>query len=171
MSKISKTALTMIAKEIKALESQKLVEREIFANARTQGDLSENNDYHDSKDRLNILDRRIAELTIIQNRSVVVSPPTNPEYVCFGTIVLLEDKNGKQCEYQIASDYESENYMNDKDSEDYVKSEKRVETISETSMIGKAVMSKKVGEVVKFTTLKGETREYRILKIRGAEEN
>lgn len=156
MSKISKVALDKIIEEIKYLEIQRETEKEVCANAKMQGDLSENNDYHDSKERLSFIDRRIAELRKILLESVVVVPPKNPEYVSFGTIVSLIDKNGKKTEYKIVSDYEAENEISE-----------NVQTISETSMIGKAMMSKKTGEVVRFITLRGEVKEYTISEIVG----
>jgi transcription elongation factor GreA len=160
MSKISRMALNKIFEEIKNLEVQREDEKEVCASAKMQGDLSENNDYHDSKERLSFIDRRIAELRRISMESVVVAPPLRPEYVSFGATVTLADNSGNKSAYKIVSDYEAENKNNE-----------RIQTISETSVIGKAMMSKKVGETIKFTTLRGESKEYKVLSILGAEED
>jgi transcription elongation factor GreA len=157
MSKITKDALDKIIEEIKNLEIQREDEKEVCANAKLQGDLSENNDYHDSKERLSFIDRRITELRKILLESIVVSAPKNPEYVSFGTIVSLIDSKGKKSKYKIVSDYESENEIG----------EEYIDTVSETSMIGKAMMSKKIGESVRFTTLLGTVKEYTIAEIFG----
>ena len=72
--KITKEGLESLKNELRVFVEEKrpkLVER--LANARAQGDLAENSDYHNAKDELEFMDGRIDELEHVIKNSVVVT--------------------------------------------------------------------------------------------------
>lgn len=80
------------------LEQLKSVERSIIAKvideARAQGDLKENAEYHAAKEKQGLMEARIAELTDVVGRAQVVEPSTFAHTrVSFGSTVQLTDQN------------------------------------------------------------------------------
>jgi len=76
---ITKEGLEELKKELEELKNVKrpeLVER--LSDARTQGDLTENSDYHSAKNDLEFLDGRISEIEyVFRNAQVVASSSKN----------------------------------------------------------------------------------------------
>ncbi len=71
---LTQKGLDALKKELDELMNVKrpsLVDR--LSNARSQGDLSENSDYQNSKEELEFLDGRIEELETVIKNAVVVS--------------------------------------------------------------------------------------------------
>ena len=82
----------------KELEQLKTHERgniaAIIDEARAQGDLKENAEYHAAKDQQGLMEARIAELTDVVGRAQVVDPCTLAhERVSFGSTVELSDQD------------------------------------------------------------------------------
>ncbi len=80
------------------LEQLKSVERGVIAQvideARAQGDLKENAEYHAAKEKQGLMEARIAELTDVVGRAQVVDPSTLAHTrVSFGSTVQLTDQN------------------------------------------------------------------------------
>ncbi|MCO4845021.1 MAG: transcription elongation factor GreA [Sulfurovum sp.] len=80
------------------LEQLKSVERGIIAQvideARAQGDLKENVEYHAAKEKQGLMEARIAELTDVVGRAQVVDPSTLAHVrVSFGSTIQLTDQN------------------------------------------------------------------------------
>jgi len=80
------------------LEQLKTVERGAIAliidEARAQGDLKENAEYHAAKDEQGLMEARIIELTDVIGRAQVVEPSTLAhDRVSFGSRVELTDQN------------------------------------------------------------------------------
>ncbi len=80
------------------LEQLKSVERGVIAQvideARAQGDLKENAEYHAAKEKQGLMEARIAELTDVVGRAQVVDPSTFAHTrVSFGSTVQLTDQN------------------------------------------------------------------------------
>lgn len=124
-------ALKLELEELVNIKRPKLVER--LAYARSQGDLSENNDYANAKEELEFLDGRIDELGyVIENACVVKNGNGKKNCVDIGTKVTLK-VNGKEHVYEIVGEWESDP-LNKK--------------ISPESPLGKALHGRKVGEVV-----------------------
>lgn len=131
--------------ELREVKRPKLVDR--LANARSQGDLSENSDYQTAREELEFLDGRIGELEEVIKTAVVV-PNTKAEGVDVGTKVTVK-VNGSKVIFNIVGEWEADP-VNKK--------------ISPESPLGKALVGKKIGEVVEVEAPAGKI-EYQILAI------
>lgn len=142
-------------KMCKELESLKTTERrkisKAIAEARAQGDISENAEYDAAKDAQAHCEARIAELELklasvrfIENENI----PDDKIYI--GATVTLKDmETREQIKYMMVSSEEA-NYEENK--------------ISIFSPIGKGLMGHQVGEEVAITVPAGTLR-YKVLKI------
>lgn len=130
--KLTKAGLEELKRELEELRGVKrprIVER--LANARGQGDLSENSDYQSAKEELEFMDGRIDELEeVIKNADVVTVNGKNGHLVSLGTKVTLK-VNGKQTVFDIVGEWEADP-VNKK--------------IAHDSPLGLALLGKKVGE-------------------------
>jgi len=112
------------------------------AEAAAQGDRSENAEYIYGKKKLREIDRRIRFITKRLDSAVVVKQEEDAHSeVRFGASVDVEDENGKQSSYLIVGPDEA----NPSDGK-----------ISFQSPLGRALMKRKVGEVVTVTRPAGE---------------
>ena len=95
------------------LEQLKTHERGIIAavidEARAQGDLKENAEYHAAKDEQGLMEARITELTDVVGRAQVIDPSTLAhERISFGSTVELIDTNtDEEVRYTIVGGQES----------------------------------------------------------------
>lgn len=117
--------------------------------ARSMGDLSENSEYSAAKDGLSFVEGRIQEIEEIFKNSVVVESPSNKTHVEIGNTVAVE-LQGKTEEFQIVGEYEADP-MNKK--------------LSQNSPIGKALIDKKVGDLVDVNIPAGKV-QYKIIEIK-----
>jgi transcription elongation factor GreB len=111
------------------------------AEAAAQGDRSENAEYIYGKKKLREIDRRIRFITKRLDAAVVVKQETSHAEVRFGATVEVEDENGKQSRYLIVGPDEA------------APSDGR---ISFQSPLGRALMKRKVGDVVVVLRPAGE---------------
>ncbi len=149
MKKISPTTFERIKKELdylKRVKRREIAER--LNEAISFGDLKENAAYHETKDEQAFLEGKIMELEEII-RTSSISETKSSDRVELGSIVTLLSDNEET--FEIVSSVEADP-INGK--------------ISEDSLIGKALLGAKEGEVVKVETPAGETIEYQILKIK-----
>jgi transcription elongation factor GreA len=119
--------------------------------ARSHGDLNENAEYHAAKERQSLLSAKINELEMAINRSEVIEiDELRGERIVFGTKVQLESlANGQKVTYQLMGPYESDPESG---------------KISVTSPLGKALIGKEKGDIVKINT-PGGTQEFEVLEI------
>ncbi|HMR80774.1 MAG TPA: transcription elongation factor GreB [Polyangiaceae bacterium] len=118
--------------------------------AAAQGDRSENAEYIYGKKRLREIDRRIRFLTKRLDTAVVVAEESrNKDVVFFGATVSVEDENGKKSRYPIVGPDEAD---------------PNKQLLSFKSPLGRALMKKKVGDVVVVDRPAGEI-EIEILSI------
>ena len=95
------------------LENLKTIERGVIAaiidEARAQGDLKENAEYHAAKDEQGLMEARIAELTDVVGRAQVVDPSTLAHTrISFGsTVELIEQNTEEEVTYTIVGGQES----------------------------------------------------------------
>jgi len=124
-----------------------------IAEARAQGDLSENAEYDAAKERQAFIEGRIADLEGKLGSSLVVDPATlNADgRVVFAATVDLENlESGEKVTYQIVGIDEAD-----------IKDAK----VSVTSPIARAMIGKSAGDVVAVEAPSG-VREYEILEVR-----
>lgn len=143
----------LLKEELQRLRS---VERpqviQAIAEARAQGDLSENAEYESAKERQSFIEGRIAEIEAKLSNAQIIDPLTlNAEGRCvFGATVEVEDlDNGGTSTYQIVGDDEAD-----------IKSGK----ISVGSPIARALIGKTAGEVAEVMAPSG-LRTYEILDV------
>jgi transcription elongation factor GreA len=138
-------ALKIELVNLRDVKRPKLVDR--LANARSQGDLSENSDYQSAKEELEFLDGRIEELEeVIKGASV--STATKTDGVDVGTRVTVK-MGGNKIVFDIVGEWEADP-INKK--------------ISHESPLGKALVGKKVGDEVEVEAPAGKI-EYEILRV------
>ena len=135
-------------KLVKDLENLKNVERprvlQELVDARAQGDLSENAEYHAAKEMLAHIDLEIPKLEDQISNAIIVEFDANSDTVRFGATVTAKNlATKKEVVYQLVSP-EGVDPMNGK--------------ISFKSPMGSAFMGKKKGEIVEVVTPKGKNR-------------
>jgi len=81
----------------------------IIDEARAQGDLKENAEYHAAKDEQGLMEARIAELTDVVGRAQVVDPATLAHTrISFGsTVELVDQSTDEEVTYTIVGGQES----------------------------------------------------------------
>lgn len=124
-----------------------------IAEARAQGDLSENAEYDAARERQGFVEGRIAELEAKLSNAQIIDPRLVDAEgrVVFASTVDLEDlDSSERSTYQIVGDDEADI---------------KVGKISVSSPIARALIGRSVGDVVKVTT-PGGTREVEILDVR-----
>ena len=138
------------------LQQLKTVERpwviNAIAEARAQGDLSENAEYEAAKERQSFIEGRIIELESKLGNAQIIDPKTiNADGRCvFGATVELEDANtGDVMVYQIVGDDEAD-----------IKQRK----ISISSPIARALIGKVSGDVAEVQA-PGGIREYEVVNV------
>lgn len=131
----------------KQLEHLKMVERPTIikeiAETRANGDLSENAEYHAAREKQGHIE---AQISIIQDKmaraEIIEVDVSSSDKIVFGATVTAKNlTSGKSVVYTLVGP-EGVNLQEGK--------------ISSKSPIGQALMGKKVGEVTKVSTPKGE---------------
>jgi transcription elongation factor GreA len=148
------------AEKLKAeLHRLKSVERhaviQAIAEARAQGDLSENAEYDAAKDKQGFIEGRILELESKLATAQVIDPATLDAggRVVFGATVELEDEDsGAKVVYQIVGDDEADLKQG---------------LISISSPIARALIGKEAGDVAEVQA-PGGVRHYEIVDVRYA---
>ena len=155
---MSKIPLTVIGAELlrNELHQLKTVERpwviNAIAEARAQGDLSENAEYEAAKERQSFVEGRIVELESKLSNAQIIDPKTlNADGRCvFGSTVELEEvSTGDVMVYQIVGDDEAD-----------IKQCK----ISISSPIARALIGKSSGDVAEVQA-PGGVREYEVMNV------
>src|SRR3989304_10124549 len=140
--KMTKEGLNTLKTELDELvgvKRPKLVER--LANARQQGDLTENSDYANAKEELEFLDGRIDELEeVLKNASVVSGNGGKGRGVDIGTKVTVK-ANGDRHIFEIVGEWEADP-ANKK--------------ISHESPLGQALVGKRVGDKIEVEAPAGK---------------
>ena len=121
------------------------------ADAAAQGDRSENAEYIYGKKKLREIDRRIHWLTKRLESAQIVPPRTDgATRIFFGAIVEIEDDAGTRATYRIVGEDEIDTAKGD---------------ISYKSPLGRALLKKEEGDVVKLARPSGEV-EVTVLAVR-----
>ena len=135
--------------DLKVVKRREVAEK--IKEAREQGDLSENAEYDAAKDEQRDIEARIEELEkILKNAEVVDEDEVDLEVINIGCRVkILDVEYNDELEYKIVGSTEA-NSLKGK--------------ISNESPVGKALIGKKVGEVITVETQAG-TFQYKVLEI------
>jgi transcription elongation factor GreA len=139
------------------LHRLKTVERhaviQAIAEARAQGDLSENAEYDAAKDKQGFIEGRILELEGKLAAAQIIDPKSLDAggRVVFGSTVKLEDEDsGAAVTYQIVGDDEADIKQG---------------LVSISSPISRAMIGKEVGDVAEYQA-PGGVRRYEIIDVR-----
>jgi transcription elongation factor GreA len=139
--------------EIERLEHDevpKIAER--IGAARSEGDLSENAEYHAQREAMALLKAKIAKMKTDLSRAVIVDPDKLPrDEVAFGATVTVRDLDcGDEEEFTLVGagdeDYDAGKYLI-------------------TSPVGQGLLGKRVGDKVEIPVPRG-TLNFEILGIR-----
>lgn len=153
-----KVPLTVRGAELlkQELHHLKTVERpnviQAIAEARAQGDLSENAEYDAAKERQGFIEGRIAELEGKISNAQIIDPTSIDAdgRIVFGATVELEDlESGAVVTYQIVGEDEAD---------------LKVNKISVSSPISRALIGKFAGDVAEVQA-PGGVREYEVLDV------
>lgn len=151
---ITKRGAEKLKEELQRLKS---VERhaviQAIAEARAQGDLSENAEYEAAKDKQGFIEGRINELEGKLAAAQIIDPSVLDAggKVVFGSTVDLEDEDtGTQVTYQIVGDDEADLKQG---------------LISISSPIARALIGKEAGDVADVQA-PGGVRSYEIVEVR-----
>jgi transcription elongation factor GreA len=136
-------------KELKAVQRPNVIKA--IAEAREQGDLSENAEYHAARERQSFIEGRIGELEDKISRAEVIDiTALSGKDIKFGaTVTLVDEDTEEKVTYQLVG----------QDEADIKKG-----LLSVTSPLGRALINKKVKDNVEITT-PGGTKAYEVLKI------
>ena len=155
---MSKFPLTVAgAEKLRAeLTRLKAVDRpaviQAIAEARAQGDLSENAEYDAAKEKQGFIEGRIADLESKLSNAQLIDPKTLDAEgrIVFGATVDLEDlENGETVTYQIVGDDEADIKLGQ---------------ISVSSPIARALIGKYAGDTVDVQA-PGGVRQYEVLDV------
>lgn len=131
------------------IERPKMVEG--VATAAAEGDRSENAEYIYGKKKLREIDRRLRYLNSLLKDAQVVDPTTlKGDTVCFASTVVIRNEHGEIKEWMIVGKGEP-NFDGKR--------------ISAESPVGKALLGKKVGDIVSVDRPAGET-ELEIMELK-----
>ncbi len=137
------------------LQDLKVVRRKEIADkikeAREQGDLSENAEYDAAKDEQRDIEARIEELEeLLKNAEVYVEDEATLDAVSIGTtVVLLDLEFDEEVEFKIVGSTEADSLQG---------------LISNEAPVGKALLGKKIGDLVTVETQMGDV-QYKVLNI------
>lgn len=122
-----------------------------IAEARAQGDLSENAEYDAAKDAQGMLEMKISELeTVLANARVIDESQLDTSKVAIMSNVTIKNlKTGKELTYKLVSETEADT---------------KQMKISVSSPIGAGLLGKEKGEVAKITTPAG-LMEFQVVDI------
>ena len=123
---------------------------QIIAEARAQGDLSENAEYDAAKDEQARIEGEIVEIEAKLRNAKIIEKSGDDTTISLGSEVkILSLKNNKEMVYRIVGTTESDPFNN---------------KISNESPVGKALLGKKLGDVVDVVNPNG-TIQFKILEI------
>jgi transcription elongation factor GreA len=128
--------------DLKALRAERPQIVEAIEEARAHGDLSENAEYHAAKERQGQIEAQIAELEDRISRAQIIDPASlSGDRIVFGATVTLKDDDDKPVRYQIVGQTEAD---------------AKVGRISYNSPLGRALITRKVGDEIEVTVPSGD---------------
>lgn len=151
---LSRTAYDRLLMELEELKTDgRKAVAERLQRARELGDLSENAEYHSTKDEQALMEARIRRIDHLLKTAQVVDAPVTADHAMAGTVVALKPLD------EDAS--EPERYLLAGTNEERAKT---VRTVTVNSPLGKAINGARVGDVVKYEA-PGGVFSYEVLGI------
>ena len=130
-------------------EKRRQIARDL-SEARALGDISENAEYDAAKEAQAHNEKRIAELeNTLSSATIIENIVSTGEVVLGATVKVRDESSGEEFGYMLVSEAESDFDAN---------------KISAASPVGRALMGRKVGDVVEISAPRG-TMVYKIVKI------
>ena len=130
------------------VERQEIIKK--IGEAKEQGDLSENAEYDAAKDEQRDMEARIEEIEKILKNAVVIDEKFEKGVISLGCHVLLEDITlGKEVTYHIVGSTEADILQN---------------KISNEAPIGRALLGKKIGDVVSVEGI-NQVNDFRVIDV------
>ena len=122
---------------------------EAIKEARAQGDLSENADYDAARDEQAKIEARIQELEYMLEHAKIIEKVSGDKVAVGTTVTVQYVDDDEEEEYSIVGSMEADPFEN---------------KISNESPIGKAIMDKRVGDVISVESPNG-SYDIKIVKI------
>ena len=135
---------------LRKVERPKVIEA--IAEARAHGDLSENAEYDAAKERQGFIEARLIELeSKLADARIIETAGRTSDTVVFGaTVVVIEQEAQQKKEYTLVGQDEAD---------------LKLARISVQSPVGRALIGKRVGDLVEVTT-PAKMVEYEVVEIR-----
>ncbi|WP_120717924.1 transcription elongation factor GreA [Tsuneonella amylolytica] len=131
-----------ITADLKVLRAERPKVVDAIEEARAHGDLSENAEYHAAKERQGQIEAQIADLEDRISRAQIIDPASlSGDRIVFGATVTLLDEDDKPVKYQIVGQTEADAKQG---------------RISYNSPLGRALITKKVGDEIEVTVPSGD---------------
>lgn len=149
---LTQEGLTDLENELEELKTKKRTEiAEKIKTAREFGDLSENAEYDQAKNEQALIEDRIVKIeNILRNAVTIEEDSLNTDIVAIGSKVhLLDQEDNEEVVYTIVGTAETD---------------PKKGRISNVSPVGKAVLGKKVGDIVTVAA-SNVTSTYKVLAI------
>lgn len=138
--KLTRSGYEALERELRHLIDVESVDvKNQLAEARAQGDLSENADYDAARDRLAEIKDRIKEIEdTLANAVIIEDKPKNSKKVALGSTVRIKNlSTEKEFEYTIVDTVEADPFKN---------------FISQDCIVGASLIGKSVGDIVEIKT-------------------
>lgn len=137
------------------LEDLKLVKRkevsEKIKTALAFGDISENSEYDEAKNEQATVESRIAKLELMIKNAKVIKESKQKGIVSIGSKVTIKDlEYDEVMEYTIVGSAEADPFEG---------------KISNVSPLGKALLGKKIGEIIEVASPVGDMIKYEVLTV------
>ncbi|MDF2677123.1 MAG: greA [Bacillota bacterium] len=137
------------------LEELKLVKRKEVSEkikiALAFGDISENSEYDEAKNEQAAVESRIAKLELMIKNAKVIKESKQKGIVSIGSKVTIKDLEFDEVmEYTIVGSAEADPFEG---------------KISNVSPLGKALLGKKIGEIIEVASPVGEMIKYEVLTV------
>ena len=141
---LSKEGLEKLKKELEFLKTDKRKEiADRLKHAKSLGDLSENAEYKETLENMGFTEDRIEKLEDIIKRAVVIEKSSGSNVQLGSAVKIKKETDGKICEYVLVGQEEADISIG---------------KISNQSPIGRALIGKKKGDMVKVATPGGEIK-------------
>ncbi|MDI7740758.1 transcription elongation factor GreA [Lysinibacillus fusiformis] len=151
MTLAGKQKLEEELEHLKTVKRKEVVER--IKIARSFGDLSENSEYDSAKEEQGFVEGRITTIESMLRNALIIEESGASDVVTLGkTVSFVELPDGDEEEYTIVGSAEADPFEG---------------RISNDSPIAKALLGRKVDDIVKLTTPGGDM-EVRIVSIKTA---